>query len=50
MLDLQWNTEARFYEEVAPCPDCNAQEIEYWVLGEKFRVMDPAAVREAMNR
>lgn len=38
-----------FHEEVAPCPDCHRVEITYWVsLGPPFRVMDPAAVRQAI--
>ena len=37
------------HEEYAACPDCNPIEVEYWAAGRKpFRMMDPAAVRQAM--
>ncbi len=44
--------DASFYEEVAGCPDCNPiHDIEgYFPGGRKFRVMDPAAVRQAMTQ
>jgi hypothetical protein len=44
--------DASFYEEVAGCPDCNPiHNIEgYFPGGRKFRVMDPAAVRQAMTQ
>jgi hypothetical protein len=40
-----------FHEEVAGCPDCNPiHDIDgYFPGGKKFRVMDPAAVRQAMT-
>lgn len=39
-----------FHEEHAPCPDCNPQEITWRRHdGSVFRVMDPAAVREALK-
>lgn len=38
----------RFYEEMAPCPDCNPVEVTYYVEGRKFRSMDPATARKAM--
>jgi hypothetical protein len=38
-----------YYEEVAPCPDCHRIEIEYWVGGKKFRVMDAADVRQSLR-
>jgi hypothetical protein len=38
-----------FYEEVAGCPDCNPiHDLDYFPGGKKFRVMDPAAVRQAL--
>lgn len=39
-----------FHEEYAPCPDCNPQEITHRRYdGTPWRVMDPAAVREALR-
>jgi hypothetical protein len=39
-----------FHEEVAPCPACGqAIDVSYYVNGRPFRVMDPAAVREAIT-
>ena len=38
----------RFYEEMAPCPDCNPIEITYWVEGRNFHSMDAAEARKAM--
>ena len=40
------------HEEYAACPDCNPiHDIEgYFPGGRKFRVMDPAAVRQAMTQ
>jgi hypothetical protein len=41
----------RFYEEVAGCPDCNTiHDLDYFPGGKKFRLMDPAAVRQAMTQ
>lgn len=41
-----------FNEEVAPCPDCNRSvDVDYFRYdGSKFRGMDPATVRESLNR
>ncbi len=41
-------SKTEFYEEMAPCPDCNPIEITYWVEGRKFRSMDAAEARKAM--
>lgn len=37
-----------FYEEMSPCPDCNAIEVEYWSLGRKFQTLDPATTRRLL--
>jgi hypothetical protein len=39
-----------FYEEVAPCPDCNNQTVEYFTVNGRFRSMDAAATRQAMTQ
>ena len=39
-----------FYEEVAPCPDCNPQEITYYTVNGRFRSMDAAATRQALTQ
>ena len=45
------NVKDRFYEEVAPCPDCNPIDVSYFRHdGTKFRGMDPAAVRQAIKQ
>lgn len=43
--------EGAVYEEMAPCPDCNAAADGDFIRadGTKARVPDPAAVREMMN-
>ena len=39
-----------FHEEVAACPKCNHTEVEYFRHGRsKFRMMDPATVRQALQ-
>jgi hypothetical protein len=38
-----------FIEEVAPCPDCNPVEIEYWTVMGPFRSLDRAATRQALE-
>lgn len=38
-----------FYEEMAPCPDCNAIVVEYWRHDRTlFRSMDAGAARQAL--
>ena len=40
----------RFFEEVAPCPDCNPIVVEYFLTGgSRFRSMDATAAREALR-
>jgi hypothetical protein len=39
-----------FHEEMAPCPDCNPIQVEYYLVGgHRFRSMDAAATRAAMS-
>lgn len=41
--------ESEMFEEVAPCPACNAEMVvEYWIPGHHFRSMDAAQTRQAM--
>lgn len=38
-----------YHEEVAPCPDCNHTEIEFYRHNRtRFVVMDPALVRQSI--
>jgi hypothetical protein len=42
---------SEFFEEVSPCPSCNADMVvEYWIPGHHFRSMDAAQTRQAMNQ
>lgn len=39
----------RFYDEVAPCPSCHPVDVSYFRFdGSRFRMMDPATVRQAI--